>query len=120
MLETRFFFIFPHCSCHFVQPKVYAGKLPLAGKEYGAEYCLKDLQESIMDRCTGHCYITEILLETLLNTINQSINHEHGSCSDKMGGLIHFRIKPPILVLLTLYFICQLYALPIQNQIKIW
>ena len=31
---------------------------------------LKEIQES-MDRCTGHCDITEILLKTVLNTIQQ-------------------------------------------------
>ena len=36
------------------------------------EYWLKELQES-MDRCTGHCYISEILLKTALNTI-QAVN----------------------------------------------
>ena len=51
----------------------YVGKQPVAGKEYCAEYWLKDLQES-MERCTGHHDITEILLKTALNTI-QSINH---------------------------------------------
>ena len=48
-------------------------KQPVAWKEYCAEYCLKELQES-MNRCTGHCYITEILLKTALKTIIQSVN----------------------------------------------
>ena len=48
------------------------GKQPVAWKEYCAEYCLKELQES-MDSCTGCRDITEIQLKTLLNTI-QSIN----------------------------------------------
>ena len=39
----------------------YVRKQPVAWKEYCAEYWLKELQES-MDRCTGHCDITEILL----------------------------------------------------------
>ena len=50
----------------------YLGKQPVAWKENCAEYWLKELQES-MDRCTGRCDITEILLKTALNTI-QSIN----------------------------------------------
>ena len=48
------------------------GKAASAWKEYCSEYWLKDFQDS-MDRCTGHCYITEILLKTALNTI-QSVN----------------------------------------------
>ena len=36
-------------------------------KEYSAEYWLKQLQESI-DRCTGRCDITKILLKMALNT----------------------------------------------------
>ena len=51
---------------------VVLGKQSVAWKEYCAEYCLKELQES-MDRCTGCRNITEILLKTVLNTI-QSIN----------------------------------------------
>ena len=50
----------------------YVGKQPVAWKEYCVEYWLKELQES-MDRCTGCCDITEILLKTALNNI-QSIN----------------------------------------------
>ena len=50
----------------------YVGKQSVAWKEYCMVYWLKELQES-MDRYTGHLYITEILLETVLNTI-QSIN----------------------------------------------
>ena len=46
----------------------YVGKQPVSWKEYCAEYWLKELQES-MDRCTGHCNITEILLKTALNAI---------------------------------------------------
>ena len=38
--------------------------------EYCAEYWLKELQES-MDRCTCCHDITEILLKTMLNTIQQ-------------------------------------------------
>ena len=33
-----------------------------------------------MDRCTGHCDITEILLKTALNTINQSNLWRHIVC----------------------------------------
>ena len=36
--------------------------------KYCAEYWLKELQES-MDRCTGRCDITEILLKTASNLI---------------------------------------------------
>ena len=50
----------------------HVGKQPAAWKEYCAEYWLKELQKS-MDRCTGRRDITEILLNTTLNTI-QSIN----------------------------------------------
>ena len=49
----------------------YNGKQPEAWKEYCADYWLKEFQES-MDRCTGHCDITEMLLKTTLN-IMQSI-----------------------------------------------
>ena len=42
----------------------YVGKQPVAWKKYCAEYSVKDLQES-MDRCTGLCDITEILLKQL-------------------------------------------------------
>ena len=49
----------------------YVGKQPMASKEYFGEFWLKELQES-MNRCTGHRNITEILLKTVLNTI-QSI-----------------------------------------------
>ena len=44
----------------------YAGKQPVAWKEYCLEYWLKELQES-MDRCTGCCNITEILFIKRLN-----------------------------------------------------
>ena len=49
------------------------GKQPVAWKEYCAEHRLKELQES-MDRCTGRrdILVTEILLRTPLNTINQA------------------------------------------------
>ena len=60
----------------------YVEKQPVAWKEYCAEFWLKELQES-MDRCTGCCDITEILLKKVLNTIksiNQSINHCNGCC----------------------------------------
>ena len=46
----------------------YVGKQPVAWKEYCEEYWLKEVQES-MDRCTGRCDITEILLKTTLNTM---------------------------------------------------
>ena len=39
----------------------HVGKQPVAWKEYGAQYWLKELQESI-DRCSGRCNIIEILL----------------------------------------------------------
>ena len=48
-------------------------KQPVAWKEHCAEYRLEELQKS-MDRCTGSCDITEILLKTVLNILNQSIN----------------------------------------------
>ena len=51
----------------------YVGKQRVALKEDCAEYWLKELQESI-DRCTGCCDITEILLKTVSNTV-QSIYH---------------------------------------------
>ena len=50
------------------------GKQQVAWKKYGAQYWLKELQESIV-RCTGRRDITEILLKTPLNFtqfINQS------------------------------------------------
>ena len=50
----------------------YVGKQPVAWKDNLAQYWLKELQES-MGRCTGHHSITEIMLKTVLNTI-QSIN----------------------------------------------
>ena len=46
----------------------YVGKQPFAWIEYCAEYWLKELQES-MDRYTGCCDITEILLNMALNTM---------------------------------------------------
>ena len=52
----------------------YMGKQPVAFKEFCAGYWLKEFQES-MDRCIGRRDITEIVLKTALNTINQSINH---------------------------------------------
>ena len=48
------------------------GQQPVALKEYCAEYWLKELQER-MDRCTGHCYTTEILLKMVLNTIGSTL-----------------------------------------------
>ena len=50
----------------------YFGKEPVAWKECCTEYWLKELQES-KDRCTDCRNITEILLNTALNT-KQSIN----------------------------------------------
>ena len=50
----------------------YAGKQPVAWREYCAEYWLNELQED-MDRYTSCRDITEILLKTGLNAI-QSIN----------------------------------------------
>ena len=44
------------------------GKQPVAGKEYFAEYCSMGLWKS-MDRPTGHCNITEVMLKMVLNTI---------------------------------------------------
>ena len=55
-----------------VSTMVMWGKQPVAKKEYCVEYWLKELKET-MDRCTGCCDITEILLKMALNTI-QSIN----------------------------------------------
>ena len=54
----------------------YVGKQPVAWKEYCVEYRLKQLKES-MDRCTGHCDVTKILLKTVLNII-KSINQSQG------------------------------------------
>ena len=65
--RTHSFLTADHCF-----DNVYVGKQPVAWKEYCVEYWLKELQES-MDRCTGHCDITEMLLKTALNTI-QSIS----------------------------------------------
>ena len=48
---------------------------PVAWKEYGVEYWLKEHWESMV-RCTGHCNITEILLKMVLNSI-QSISNCH-------------------------------------------
>ena len=45
----------------------YVGKQPVAWKEFHVEHWLKELQE-IMDRCTGRRDVTELLLETALNT----------------------------------------------------
>ena len=49
----------------------YVEKQPVAWKEYCVEHWLKELQES-MDRYTGCWDVTEILLKTVLNSI-QSI-----------------------------------------------
>ena len=49
----------------------YVGKQPVAWKEYCAEHWLKEFQES-MDRCTGRRDVTEILLKTVLNTIQST------------------------------------------------
>ena len=47
------------------------GKQPVAKKECCVESCLKDFQES-MNRCTGCCNITVILLKIALNTIQSN------------------------------------------------
>ena len=52
------------------------GKQPVVWKEYCGALVKKELQESI-DRCTGRCDVTEILLKKALNTKqsnNQSVN----------------------------------------------
>ena len=41
-----------------------------------------------MDRCTGRCNITEILLKMVLNTI-QSIKLAFSCCSDYDGYYLH-------------------------------
>ena len=46
----------------------YVGKQPVAWKEYCVEYWYEEFQES-MNRCTGCCNITELLLKRALNTI---------------------------------------------------
>ena len=46
----------------------------VCGKEYCAQFRLKELQES-MNRCTGHRDITEILLKKALTPYNQSFTH---------------------------------------------
>ena len=50
----------------------YVRKQPVAWKEYCAEYWFKELQES-MGSCTGRRDLTEIMLQSALNTI-QSIS----------------------------------------------
>ena len=55
-------------------PLCLCGKERVAQKEYCADYCLKELQES-MGRCTDCHNITEILLKMALNTI-QSISQQ--------------------------------------------
>ena len=52
----------------------YVGKQTVAWTEYCAEYWLKELQES-MDRCTGRRDITEILLNTALNTVQYTVGN---------------------------------------------
>ena len=57
----------------------YVRKQPVAWKEYCAEYCLRELWDS-MDRCTGCCDINEIKLKKTFNTIHtisQSIQTEY-------------------------------------------
>ena len=55
----------------------------MARKKYCAEYLLKELQEG-MDRCTGCCDITEILLKAALKTPrNQSTNFK-AKADDKL------------------------------------
>ena len=51
----------------------YVGKQPVAWKEHCVEYWLKELHKS-MDRCTGRCDITEILLKRVLNAIQSIIS----------------------------------------------
>ena len=62
---------FIHLTAVHCFDKGNVGRQPVAWKEYCAEYWLKELQES-MDTCTGRRDVTEILLKTVLNTI-QSI-----------------------------------------------
>ena len=61
-----------HCDrIHSYLTAVRCFEMVMAWKENGAEYWLKDFQKS-MDSFTGRCDITEILLNTALNTNNQS------------------------------------------------
>ena len=50
----------------------YVGKQPVAWEEYCEECWLKDLQARV-DRCTGHCNITEILMKTAFNQLINSL-----------------------------------------------
>ena len=49
------------------------GKQPVAWREHCPEHCIKEFQES-MHRCTGHRDITEITLERVFASYNQSID----------------------------------------------
>ena len=60
--------------------------------KYCAEYWLKELQES-MDRCTGRCDISVILLGTALNII-QSIN-QSSSAALVFGDSSRIKSKGP-------------------------
>ena len=68
-------------------------------KEYRAENWLKEVQES-MDRCAGCLYITEIILRTVLSTIqsnNQSVfcAGYHSSCGQfyHSAQVVHVEYK---------------------------
>ena len=50
------------------------GKQPMAWQEYCVECWLKELQES-MDRHTGHCDITEMLLKMVLFNVICFLSH---------------------------------------------
>ena len=58
----------------------YVGKQPVAWKEYCAEHWLNELQES-MGRCTSRRDLTEILLKTVLNTIQSNNQPNKTFCS---------------------------------------
>ena len=66
--------------CYFDNGYRYVGKQPVAWKEYYVEYWLKELQES-MDRCTGFCDITEILLK------KEGVKHHSINQSTRFMGL---------------------------------
>ena len=61
-----------HCDRIHSSLLTVLGKQPVVWEEYCAEYWLKELQES-MDRCSGCCAITEILLKMASYT-KQSMN----------------------------------------------
>ena len=64
--------------------RMLCGKLASGLEEYCADYWLKRLQEC-MDWYTGRCNITEILLKTALNSINQSIKGFGAYCFSHVG-----------------------------------